>query len=281
MYYNQINIWDDFNVDVKGKSTLKIYIPDNSPEISMERRNKAVLICPGGGYEFVSDRESEPIALAFLAEGFNAFVLTYEVAPAIMHPQPLLDVSRAMCIIRENAEKWHTDAQKIAVCGFSAGGHLAASLGVFWAEQYIRDALHIPYGLNKPNALILCYPVITSLKDKAHRGSFYNLLGENQTEDVYARLSLEKHVSSKTPPSFIWHTFDDTCVPVENSLLFAQSLKENDISFELHIFPQGNHGLSLADERTGNSDNMINEHVAKWFDLCVEWLKHNAFEIHN
>jgi acetyl esterase/lipase len=278
MFYNQINIWDDFKGNVQGKATLKIYIPDNSTEINPHQKNKAILICPGGGYEFVSDREGEPVALAFIALGFNVFVLTYGVAPEARHPQPLLDVSRAMCIIRENAEKWHTDAEKIAVCGFSAGGHLAASLGVFWDAKYIQDLLKIPSGFNKPNALILCYPVITSEKDISHRGSFYNLMGDNQSEDVYESMSLEKHISSKTPPAFIWHTFEDDLVPVENSLIFAQNLGKSSIPFELHIFQQGGHGLSLANPRTGNCDALVNDQVSKWFDLCVYWLENNAYK---
>lgn len=279
MYYDKFNIWANFQGELKGKAELKVYIADNSPSISLSRKNKAVLICPGGGYSFVSDREAEPVALAFVAQGFNAFVLNYEVAPAVKHPQPLLDISRAMCIIRENAEKWHTDADKIAVCGFSAGGHLAASLGVFWKEKYIQEHLGISEGMNRPNALILCYPVITSQMGIAHRESFYNLLGENQDESVYEKMSLEKFVSKDTPTAFIWHTFDDNAVPVDSSLLFAESMRKNNISFELHIFPSGVHGLSLCNERTGNCDAHINEHVGKWFPLCIHWLKNIAYNV--
>ncbi len=276
MYHASINIWDGFEGAVRGKAVLKAYIPELTPEISSTRKRKAVLVCPGGGYGFVSEREGEPIALAFAAQGLNAFVLTYEVAPAVKHPQPLLDVSRAMCIIRENAGRCHTDVDGIAVCGFSAGGHLAASLGVFWKEKTIRETLGIREGMNKPNALILCYPVITSQLGQAHRGSFYNLLGENLEESAYAALSLEKHVNGDTPPSFIWHTFDDDLVPVENALLFAQSLKKNNIPFELHVFPSGVHGLSLCDERTATSEGQVNKYAGKWFDLCIDWLKRFA-----
>ena len=277
MYYEKINIWDDFSGNVKGKATLKVYIPDISNEIPDIKKRKSVLICPGGGYEFVSDREAEPIAHAFMAQGFNAFVLTYEVAPAVKHPQPLLDVSRAICLIRENAEKWYTDKDKIAVCGFSAGGHLTASLGVFWKEKYLQEMLNITEGMNKPNALILNYPVITSQQGIAHRGSFYNLLGKGLNEEAYSAMSLEKYVTGDTPATFIWHTFEDTAVPVENALLFAQSLRNNNIPFELHIFPKGQHGLSLADERTGNEGTIVNRHAGRWFELCVEWLKNFAF----
>jgi acetyl esterase/lipase len=190
----------------------------------------------------------------------------------------LLDVSRAMCLIRENADKWCTDRNEIAICGFSAGGHLAASLGVFWKEKYLRDMLNIPEGMNKPNALILSYPVITSQVGLAHRGSFYNLLGEGLKEDAYSAMSLEKFVSADTPPAFLWHTFNDAAVPAENSLLFAQSMRNNNIPFELHIFPEGEHGLSLADERTGNEATPVNKHAGNWFELCVQWLKDFAFK---
>ena len=273
MQYEVISIWEDFKGDIKGKATLTAYIPDNSSEISLSRKNKAVLICPGGGYSFVSEREAEPVALAFLAEGVNAFVLNYEVAPAVKHPQPILDASRAMCIIRENAHRWNTDINNIAVCGFSAGGHLAASLGVFWREKYIQECLGIQEGLNKPNALILCYPVISCNKEIAHRESFYNLLGFNEDEEIYESMSLENHVNKDTPAAFIWHTFDDSTVPVENSLVFARSMKKHNIPFELHVFPKGVHGLSLCDERTGINAEHINPKAGRWVRMCMDWFK--------
>lgn len=273
MEYRVINIWEDFKGDIKGKAKLTAYILDNSKEISLSRKNKAVLICPGGGYEFVSEREGEPVALAFLAEGINAFVLNYEVAPAAKHPQPLLDVSRSMCIIRENAERWNIDINNIAVCGFSAGGHLAASLGVFWKEKYIQEILRIQEGMNKPNAIILCYPVISCKKEIAHRDTFYNLLGYNQEEKIYEGMSLENHVNKDTPPAFIWHTFDDNLVSVENSLVFALSLKKHNVPFELHIFPKGVHGLSLCDERTGINAELINPEAGRWVKMCMDWFK--------
>lgn len=236
-----------------------------------ERNRGAVLVCPGGAYRFVSDREAEPIALQFNAAGFHAFVLYYSVAPR-RHPQPLLDLSRAMCLIRENAAAWNVCANKIAVCGFSAGGHLAASLGVHWDKPYIRNAQGITAGLNRPDACILCYPVITS-GDCAHRGSFMNLLGENAGNELLYEMSLERQINSKTPPTFIWHTFGDKSVPVENSLLYAEGMRKNNIPFELHIFPDGPHGLSLATEETCTENIGSYPHVAVWMKLCTEWLK--------
>jgi len=236
-----------------------------------KKNRGAVLVCPGGGYGFVSEREAEPIALQFNAAGFHAFVLYYSVAPR-MHPQPLMDLSRAMCLIRENAAAWNVCEDKIAVCGFSAGGHLAASLGVHWDKPYIQNARGITAGLNRPNACILCYPVITS-GEYAHRGSFKNLLGENADGELKHEMSLEHQINSKTPPAFIWHTFDDKAVPVENSLLFAEGMRKNNIPFELHIFPKGPHGLSLATDETDNGNMGSYPHVAVWMKLCTEWLK--------
>ena len=269
MINEKIKIWEDgYSGNVKGKAVLETYIQENSPEMDLNRKRRAILVCPGGGYEYVSDREKEPIAMKFFGEGFAVFTLTYEVAPQVRHPQPILDVSRAMWIIRENAVKWNIDTDKIAVCGFSAGGHLAASLGVLWSEEYISQLSGMPKGINKPNAMILSYPVITS-GEFAHRGSFENLLGNAATTEEVDRMSLEKRVTERTPPAFIWHTFDDACVPVENSLLFAGALREKGIPFELHIFNSGPHGLALCDEETVT----INPHAAKWISLCSEWLK--------
>lgn len=264
-----IKLWEDAfyqNPSDGGfEPTLASYILDG-PKI-----RGAVLICPGGGYHFTSEREAEPIALQFNAAGFHAFVVYYSVAPR-RHPQPLRDVSRAMCIIRENAGKWHVHPQKIAVCGFSAGGHLAASLGVHWQKPYLQDVSGIQIGLNRPDALILCYPVITS-GPYAHRGSFDNLLGANPSQALLDEMSLERQVTAETPPAFIWHTFDDVGVPVENSLLFASELRIHRVPFELHIYPEGPHGLSLATEETDDGSMGVHPYVATWMGLCVNWLR--------
>lgn len=273
MINEKIKIWEDgYSGKVKGSAVMETYIQENSPEMDMNRKRIAVLICPGGGYEFVSDREKEPIAMRFFGEGFAVFTLTYAVAAEARHPQPILDVSRAMWLIRENADKWNVDTDKIAVCGFSAGGHLAASLGVFWDEDYISQLSGMPKGINKPNAMILCYPVITSGKF-AHRGSFDTLLGADASQKDVDMMSLEKRVSANTPPAFIWHTFEDTCVPVENSLMFATALKEKGIPFDLHIYNFGDHGLATCGAETAPTPEYINPHAGTWISLCCEWLR--------
>lgn len=269
MINKTIQLWEKGNYQSKGEDgflpTLDTYILDG------EKKRAAILICPGGGYGFTSPREAEPVALQFAAAGFHVFVLNYSVAPR-RHPQPLLDVSRAMCIIRNNADEWNINPNKIAVCGFSAGGHLAASLGVHWEKSYIQNNEGISLGMNQPNALILCYPVITS-DQHAHRGSFENLLGSKISKDLLFEMSLEHHVNKNTPPTFLWHTVEDKAVPVENSLLFVQGLRKNNIPFELHIYPQGGHGLSLATEETADNSTQICDHVATWMGLCIEWLE--------
>jgi acetyl esterase/lipase len=268
MIHQKIELWPEGMYQSKSQDgfrpTLDIYILDG------DKRRGAVVICPGGGYGYVSEREGEPVARQFSAAGFQAFVLNYSVSPH-RHPQPLLDISRAMCLIREQAGPWKVDPMKIAVCGFSAGGHLAASLGVHWNKPYIQNTPGIVTGMNQPNALILSYPVISS-GEFGHRGSFENLLGDQANEEVLAEMSLERQVNSQTPPAFIWHTFNDGGVPVENSMLFANALRRNVIPFELHIYPDGPHGLSLATKET-DCGHGVYPHVASWMKLCMEWLE--------
>jgi len=235
------------------------------------KRRAAVLICPGGGYGFRSPRESEPVALQFNAAGFHAFVLRYSVAPR-RHPLPLLDVSRAVGLLREKADAWKIHPGRIALCGFSAGAHLAASLGVLWDRFELPGAATTGQpGLNRPDALILSYPVITS-GVFAHKGSFENLLGPGASAEALEAVSLELHVSAKTPPTFLWHTYGDEAVPLENSLLFAGALRSAGVPFEFHVYPEGVHGLSLATEETSDVGKEPDFHVSSWMPLCVEWL---------
>ncbi|MFA7230495.1 MAG: alpha/beta hydrolase [Victivallaceae bacterium] len=228
---------------------------------SVEPRG-AVLICPGGAYTHRAPHEGFNVAVKFNELGFHAFVVQYRVAP-YRFPAPQQDALRSLKIIRANADKWNVKADKIAVCGFSAGGHLAASTGTVFDQINADAGDAADQYSNRPDALILCYPVISS-GSKAHRGSFQQLLGEKSSEQEQATLSLEKRVSGATPPTFLWHTAADPGVPVENSLFFAQALQDNKVPFELHIFPHGRHGLGLADELPN---------VATWPALCATWLK--------
>jgi len=234
-----------------------------------------VLICPGGGYGFTSPREARPVAEAYNAHGFHAFVLHYRLAED-RHPAPLLDLSNCTALIRLYSSELKIQSESIAVCGFSAGGHLAASLGVHWNQPYLKNRINKMSGLNRPDALVLCYPVISS-GIYGHQGSFVNLLGENPPPKLLDHLSLEKHVGSHTPPVFIWHTVEDETVPMENALLFVQKLREKKVLFELHLYSHGVHGMSLANEDTAEPDKnrLPDDHLSSWLKLSADWLKTN------
>ena len=256
--------------------TLTTYLLDDSKEYS-KHLHPAIVVFPGGGYVFTSATESEPIAFAYLAAGFQAFVLDYSVIQSTSAPQiynPLLDGSMALAYIRAHAEEWCIDPEKIAIIGFSAGAHAAGYLGTHWQEEYICEKLNIPFGSNRPNAMILSYPVITS-GEYAHRGSIANLLGDKQDDpNLLQYVSHEKNVSEHTPPTYLWHTAADGVVPVENSLLFASALSAHKIPFELHVFPEGGHGLSLVTDLMTPSHYLhLQNHVGRWFDETVEWLR--------
>lgn len=209
----------------------------------------AMLVVPGGGYCFVSPTEAEPVALEFYRAGYNAFVLTYTVNPltnAPLHKQPLMDISRAVRLIRSKAAGFRVDPDKLAVCGFSAGGHLCASLCVHWKDVPDPDPRYAGIS-NRPNAAILSYPVITA-GEYAHRGSFDALLGQDPDPRELEYMSLEKQVAADTPPCFLWQTAEDDCVPVENSYLFARACHKAGVRYAHHVFTSGQHGLSLAND---------------------------------
>ena len=221
----------------------------------------AVIVLPGGGYGDRAPHEGGPIAERFNRAGFHAFVVQYRVAPH-HHPAPLLDAARAVRIVRRRAAEWNVDDAHVALCGFSAGGHLAATLAVHAAECEADIDDETGKGDCRPDALVLAYPVISSA-EFAHEASIENLLGPNAPDDVRRKMSLERHVSEDTPPAFLWHTAEDGGVAVENSLVFARALSKHKVPFELHVYPKGCHGLGLAPEYP---------HVATWMPLCCEWL---------
>lgn len=273
MIYEKLRIKDISRKLKNSEAIISAYIPENSEEININKKRETIIICPGGGYEFTSDREAEPIALKFVAQGFNAVVIRYSIAP-VRYPTALLELAETVRYVREKEKEWNVDTEKVIVCGFSAGGHLAGSLGVLWNNEIIEKYLDIKNEEVKPNAMIICYPVISS-GEFAHKGSFDSLLGEKEAEISRENLSLEKLVSIETPKTFLWHTFDDGTVPVQNSLLFSNALASNKVQFELHIYPSGVHGLGLCEEITamnGRSEH-INSHIASWFNLACQWIK--------
>ena len=274
MVYEKVFLKDVFK-GITTNATLTSYVRSNSPEIEPDRKRPSVLICPGGGYYLTVDREAEPSALAFLSKGYNAFVLDYSTREESdpVYPAQLLEASAAVAYIRRNSDRYHVKKDSVCICGFSAGGHLAANLGTMWTESFLSETLELSEGENRPDGMILAYPVITSGK-YANKGSFQFLLNdENPPEEMLEKLSLEKRVGKHTPPAFIWHTLTDDMVPVENSFLFAEAMKGAKVPFELHIYPEGVHGLGLGNRETrDNKDFRENPHVESWFDLCAAWI---------
>ncbi len=230
----------------------------------------SIVICPGGGYQHLSDREAEPVAQAFAAMGFNAFVVWYRIAPN-RHPAAVHDVAAAVAWVRAHAGEYMGDPDAIAVAGFSAGGHAAGSLGVRWNDAALMAQAGLTPEEARPNAMVLCYPVITA-GEKAHRGSFVNLTG---TEDVEAHQahSLDALVTPDTPPTFLWHTWEDGAVPVENTLLMASALRNAKVLTEVHIFPHGGHGLALATPLTSASPDQNVPECAQWPTLAARFLR--------
>lgn len=243
-----------------------IHYQNGSEEI-IQKNYPAVIICPGGAYAGVSDREAEPVAIPFFAAGYNTFILNYSVGSMAGDFRPLCQLAATISEIRKHADEWYTIPDKIAVCGFSAGGHLAASLGVHFNEPEFLKVYESSENI-RPDAMILCYPVITA-DEFAHVTSIENVSGAKEGGEQYQWFGLDRRVDKHTPPTFLWHTAEDSCVPVENSLKMAEALSAKKIPFELHVFPKGEHGMSVCTEEVGSAS----EHNARWVEWCIKWLQ--------
>ncbi len=230
-----------------------------------------VLVLPGGAYFFHAERESEPIVKAFLANGFNAFVLYYSLGEKAAFPRPLQDVSMAVAHIKRNAKKYNINPDRIFLCGFSAGGHLAAAGGVFW-DREMAAFEGMEKGENRPAGMILSYAVST-LGEYSHEICCRYITGkEEPSAEERAEFSPDLHVNENTVPAFLWHTANDDCVDVRNALAMAKALIDKKIPTELHIYPFGPHGMGVATKETEcwNPEN-VSPHVAHWVRDCVEW----------
>ncbi|MBE6771260.1 MAG: alpha/beta hydrolase [Ruminococcaceae bacterium] len=234
-----------FELKLKNEGvTLNVYLPDASKEMPRMAVRPGVLVIPGGGYSFCSDREAEPVALAFAAKGYAAFVLRYSIGKDKDFSMPFADAEEAMEIIHDNAAEWGVNKEKIAAIGFSAGGHLCAALSTM--------------GKIRPNASILIYPCILE--------SIGKIL-------AFPVPSLEKEVDEKTPATFIAAVREDGVVPIKNSIAYAAALEEAGVPFEIHIFEKGYHGYSLADHTVySKAEEEYNAHLKCWVDLCMNWL---------
>ncbi|MEI6492371.1 MAG: alpha/beta hydrolase [Verrucomicrobiota bacterium] len=235
--------------------TLDIYEPFGS-----KFSDSAILILPGGGYGGLAAHEGEGFAGVFQLQGFKAFVLNYRLGSnGYRHPVMLADAARALRLVRSRAASDGFDPNKIVIIGSSAGGHLAATLLTKWDKGNPDDPDPVERASSRPDLGILCYPVIT-MGASTHGGSRDNLLGANAPEARCAELSAENHVTPATPPCFVWHTWEDPAVPVDNSLLFVSALRKSGVPFECHIYQDGGHGL-------GMKDGIL------WHEDCLRWLE--------
>ncbi len=259
-----IPLWPNDAPGALGKSekdvpTLTPYLPD-----AALATGAAIVICPGGGYGGLAGHEGKDYALWLNEHGVAGFVLKYRLGSAgYRHPRMLEDAARAIRLVRAKAADWKVDSNRIGVMGSSAGGHLASTiLTHFDAGKPDAEDL-VERQSSRPDLGILCYAVITMGKF-THQGSKNNLLGKEAAPDLIELLSNELQVTPKTPPTFLWHTVEDTAVPVENSLNFAASLRKAGVPFDLHIYQKGRHGIGLA-----------NGHP--WTKDCLFWLKEQGF----
>ena len=232
-------------------------------------KRPAVVVVPGGGYGMVSKREGDPIAAEFFAQGFQAFVLTYEITP-VAYPEQLLELSAAMDYIRANAEEMNVNADEIFVVGFSAGGHLTGNLAVEY--QNVSQKAGVPLNA-KPTAVGLAYPVISSLD--GHVGSYDNLLAgytEEARAELLKTLNLNQAVTKDTPPAYIWTTANDEIVPCVNSLHYAEALAKAGVEFELHIYPRGRHGGATGKLEI-NTDYPELADIKNWIADCSRFFR--------
>ncbi len=241
------------------EATLEGYILDCEITLGQEENRPAVVVCPGGGYAYCSPREGEPVALRYAAQGFHAFILRYSTGWEAADFSPLAEISWVIGHLRENAENWHIDPNKIAVCGFSAGGHLALASGLL--------------GENKPNAMILGYPAVNIPNYPGVNFMLQLLTGRKDvTDEDAAHFSLENHITENSPPVFLAATAEDL-LTAYGALPVAQKYSKLGLGYELHIFQHGPHGYSLADETSADgSSQYLNPAFAQWHGLSVQWL---------
>lgn len=278
MITQTIDLYEYFGTARGGakKGTLTAIRHGQMPELGVEKERPAMLVIPGGGYAMVSEREAEPVALKFFSQGFDAFILDYDVAP-VCYPAQIVQAGMAMLYLRREAENLYISKDHIAAVGFSAGGHLLGCISLLWDDPALRALFGDECEKIRPDASVYSYPVITSEKGVAHEGSFVNFCGNSgaKAEDY----SLEKKVRPGASPSFIWTTTTDNAVPAENSVLLYSALLAAGADAEMHIFAEGPHGLSTCDAEVypqEPKETYFNQ-CRKWLDLAYEFLRVRGF----
>lgn len=273
-----VKLWPQGAPDAQGSEpdkdvpTLSVFLP--KPDAAV---GSAVVVCPGGGYGGLAvDHEGKQVADWLNSMGVAAFVLKYRLGPRYHHPAMLHDVNRAIRTVRHGGSKWGVDPRRIALMGFSAGGHLASTGGTHFDAGRPDAEDPVDRVSSRPDRLILAYPVIAMATEYTHQGSNKNLLGDDPPADLVRSLSNEQQVTAETPPTFLVHTNEDTAVPPENSLLFALALRKAKVPLELHVFEKGRHGLGLGN---GAKQFGIGSDPAfqAWPKLCEAWLRNQGF----
>jgi acetyl esterase/lipase len=254
-------LWPDDSVN-NGKDPAKRPRLDFSiPETKEGKKRAAIIVCPGGGYGGLAPHEGAPFAELFASKGIVSAVLYYRVSPN-RYPAPYADAVRAMRLMRSQADSLNVDPDKIGIIGFSAGGHLSATVAT-QPNLYKDPEDNLSATISaRPNKVMLGYPVI-SFEEYGHMGSVKNLLGDNPSPDMLRQLSNQKQVTAENPPAFIFHTADDEVVPVQNSLFFAEACIRNKVSTSMHIYPHGKHGVGLA---------LTIPALSGWSEILLKWL---------
>lgn len=263
-----IELWPNRAPNAIGKETVDV--PTITPFFAPKDRatGTAIVVFPGGGYSHLSDvKEGSSVAEWLNSLGITAFVVKYRLGMRYHAPAQLQDASRAIRIVRSKAKEWNVDPGRIGILGFSAGGHLAATLGTHFDIGKADNSDLIERTSSRPDLMILVYPVIT-MGDFTHAGSKKYLLGDNPTPEQIKNYSNELWVTKDTPPTFLVHAVADPGVPVENSLLFADALRKAGVPFEMHLYEKGPHGFGLAP-----NDPVL----SSWLERCADWLKAHGF----
>ena len=269
---NSFALWTGDAPGALGKQdkdipTLTPYFPEPA-----KATGAAIVICPGGGYGGLANHEGDHYARWLNESGIAGFVLKYRLGSAgYRHPVMLQDAARAVRTVRARAGDWKLDPKRVGIMGSSAGGHLSSTLLTHFDAGKPDAADPIDRESSRPDLGILCYPVVTLVGPFAHAGSRKNLLGTNPPPELVRELSNDLQVTKNTPPCFIWHTYEDSGVPVENSLQFAEALRKAGVPFDLHVYQKGPHGLGLG-TRDWNPDKRL-----PWTGDCVYWLKGQGF----